>query len=191
MKKEIKIIIVIGSPGSGKTSVLKHLALNHKGIAYYSIGELYRKHKAEGTSLGNKISRFIDVGAFVPVETSIKVLNYVIKKTYQKIVFIDGYPRNEVQLKAIEEYFSKKRNLKLIKVFVFATSKKVAAKRIRNRKREDDNSFRIKERINNYYIEIKPVIDYFKKKHHLCVIDAEKSVDEVFQNLLSEINELL
>lgn len=49
--------------------------------------------------------------------------------------------------------------------------------------REDDKEEIVKNRLEVYDKETKPLIDYYKEKGNLYVIDGTKSMDEVFENI--------
>jgi len=49
--------------------------------------------------------------------------------------------------------------------------------------RIDDNIEAIKKRFNTYAAETKPIIDYFDNLKKVYKINAEKTVDEVFEQL--------
>ena len=55
--------------------------------------------------------------------------------------------------------------------------------------RKDDNEETAKARFDTYFKETAPLIDYYKNKGVLKSIDAEGSIDEVWERLLKVVND--
>ena len=55
--------------------------------------------------------------------------------------------------------------------------------------RKDDNEETAKARFDTYFKETAPLIDYYKNKNLLKTINAEGSIDEVWERLLKVIND--
>lgn len=55
--------------------------------------------------------------------------------------------------------------------------------------RKDDNEETAKARFDTYFKETAPLIDYYKNKGVLKSIDAEGSIDEVWEKLLKVVND--
>lgn len=55
--------------------------------------------------------------------------------------------------------------------------------------RKDDNEETAKARFDTYFKETAPLIDYYKNKDVLKSIDAEGSIDEVWERLLKVVND--
>ena len=55
--------------------------------------------------------------------------------------------------------------------------------------RKDDNEETAKARFDTYFKETAPLIDYYKNKGVLKSIDAEGSIDEVWERLLKGVND--
>ena len=60
---------------------------------------------------------------------------------------------------------------------------------IKRRQRKDDNEETAKARFDTYFKETAPLIDYYKNKGVLRTINAEGSIDEVWERLLKVIND--
>jgi hypothetical protein len=57
--------------------------------------------------------------------------------------------------------------------------------------RVDDNEATIKKRLATFRQETLPVIEFYKRKHLVCSINAERSVDEVYQDVHPVFRKLL
>ena len=55
--------------------------------------------------------------------------------------------------------------------------------------RKDDNEETAKARFDTYFKETAPLFDYYKNKNLLKTINAEGSIDEVWERLLKVIND--
>lgn len=55
--------------------------------------------------------------------------------------------------------------------------------------RKDDNEETAKARFDTYYTETAPLVEYYKNKNVLKTIDANGSIDEVWERLLKVVND--
>ena len=55
--------------------------------------------------------------------------------------------------------------------------------------RKDDNEETAKARFETYFRETAPLVDYYKNKEVLRTIDANGSIDEVWERLLKVVND--
>ena len=53
--------------------------------------------------------------------------------------------------------------------------------------REDDNEETISQRLNVYRDQTEPVIDFYRRRGKLKTVDAEGSIDEVYERLTAVI----
>ena len=76
MKK--KLFLIIGAPGSGKTTDAEIIAKkNSDTIVHYSTGDLLREEVASGSELGREIKSYIDNGKLVPLNIVILSLIHI------------------------------------------------------------------------------------------------------------------
>jgi adenylate kinase len=57
-------------------------------------------------------------------------------------------------------------------------------------KREDDNEETIANRLEVYRANTEPLIDYYSKRGKLTTVNAEGSIDEIYERLLESLNSL-
>ena len=62
-----QLFLIIGAPGSGKTTDAQIIGKND-GFVHFSTGELLRDEVASGSELGKTIDSFISRGNLVPLE---------------------------------------------------------------------------------------------------------------------------
>ena len=64
-----KLFLVIGAPGSGKTTDAEVISKNNAdSMVHYSTGELLRAEVASGSELGKLIDSYTSKGNLVPLE---------------------------------------------------------------------------------------------------------------------------
>lgn len=54
-------------------------------------------------------------------------------------------------------------------------------------RRSDDNEAALKKRLESYHTQTSPVLDYYRKKNILVALDASKSFEQVYNDLLKAI----
>ncbi|MDD4884977.1 nucleoside monophosphate kinase, partial [Sulfuricurvum sp.] len=75
-----KLFLIIGAPGSGKTTDAEMIAArNSELIAHYSTGDLLRAEVASESERGKIIDSFISKGLIVPIEIAVDTITSAIK----------------------------------------------------------------------------------------------------------------
>ena len=175
----IKNYIFLGSPGGGKGTLAIKLA-EEKGYKHISTGEMFRKAIKDETKLGLEVKEIIAQGNYVPNE----VTNALVKETIESKevkdsgFILDGYPRTINQAE-----FLKANGIKLDGAVLLEATDEVVFDRLINRKRADDDPTIIKQRIEVYNKQTKPLIDFYEKEGLLIRVDAQGNIDENYSNL--------
>ena len=98
-------------------------------------------------------------------------------KLYKNRLIFDGYPRNLIQAKNLDDLL-KKYDQKIDIVLKLSVSLETIKKRILERKtlekRADDNEKIAIKRYETYEKNIKPVIDFYKQSNLLKVVNGEE-----------------
>lgn len=102
-------IVLLGPPGAGKGTQARRLTEKY-GIPSISAGDLFRARiKDPNDPLGQEIRRYVDVGALVPDEVTIKMISERLDHADCKKGFIlDGFPRSVAQAEALEKMLQQK-----------------------------------------------------------------------------------
>ena len=185
-----QVIFMLGGPGAGKGTICKYIVEKYK-FATFSTGELLRNVVKEKKDKNwEKLDSDMKEGKLISSERVLLYLKDAILKTDQKIIFVDGYPRNEENVKVWDKIMSDFVDLKA--VFFLDCSHELMKKRIYKRKddRFVDNEETIKKRINVFEKETKPLIPLFKEKGLLINIDCHKEFDDIFievDNVLKDL----
>ncbi len=100
-------IIMLGAPGAGKGTQAKMIAEKYK-IPHISTGDIFRANIKEGTELGKEAKSYMDKGALVPDELTVKILlDRVAKDDCKNGYVLDGFPRTIPQAEVLEEALNK------------------------------------------------------------------------------------
>lgn len=211
MTKEITItdrvapetIIILGAPGSGKDTQ-SHFLVNALGYQVISTGELMRILAGHN----EEIHQMLEKGELIPdsvVED--ELISAFILLPEDQPVILDGYPRNLRQAEKLEEILSQ-NNRRLDKVIFIELSEKEAIKRIGIRRvcevcghftsskekscpecggslvtREDDCAEAVRRRFALFHEKTEPMIDYYKKRGILAVVDGAPSPEVVRESI--------
>jgi len=183
-----KLFLIIGAPGSGKTTDASIIAEKHADkIVHYSTGDMLREEVASGSELGQTIESYISKGALVPLNIIIDTIVSAIKNAPVNTILIDGYPRSEEQMTAFDELVSKEDDIELVSVIEVRVSEEVARERILGRRaeaapgeeRSDDSEEVFNDRMKIYTEPLEAIQKFYTDKGILTVINGERTLDEV------------
>ena len=186
-------IVIFGPPGAGKGTQSKFIAEKFN-MYQLSTGDILRKEMSKNTEIGKKIASVINTGSLVSDQIVSDMIEKVISNNdyHNKIIF-DGYPRNLIQAKNLENLL-KKYKQKISIVLKLSVSLETVKKRISERKSlekrtDDDKDIAIK-RYKTYENSTEPVIEYYKKSNLLKVIDGENSIDQINKEISDIISSI-
>ena len=149
-------IILIGGPGSGKSTYAKFIS-NEFNIPHIYPGELLRKEKEKGGEMAKRLSN-LGKGHFAPNDIVLKLVFDAVDKA-DGFVF-DGFPRYMQQVRDME-----KKGIDIDNVVFLDVSPEEVIKRLTARGRVDDKPDVIKDRIALYKKEkVKLIPSYQYKK---------------------------
>jgi adenylate kinase len=187
-----KLFLIIGAPGSGKTTDASIIAEKHSDkIVHYSTGDMLREEVASGSELGKEIESYISKGALVPLNIIVDTIVSAINNAPVDNILIDGYPRSTEQMTAFDEIVSKEENIYLSSVIEVRVSEAVARERILGRRaeaapgeeRSDDNEEVFVSRMKIYTDPLPEIQKFYEDKGLLKVIDGERTLEEVVADM--------
>ena len=177
------IIVLLGPPGSGKGTQAE-LICKKFGFFHFSTGNILRNEVKKKTKIGKEIELIINAGKLISDKIIIKIVDNKISKQlklYKGFLF-DGFPRNLSQAKAFDILLGK-NNQSITSVIQLSVHEEEVSKRIQKRKleekREDDNENVLKSRLDVYFDETKPLLDFYQKKNKLNKINGTQTINDV------------
>ena len=164
-------ILLIGPQGSGKSTQAK-LSAGYLNVPVISTGDIFRKLMQEDTGPGRAIKKILDEGRLVDDQTTSKIVKERLSQPdYQGGFVLDGYPRTVEQIRIFDPEFNK--------VFYLDVPEEEVIKRLMARGREDDSEQLIKTRLDLYYKQTKPLLDYYRSQGILIEIDGKGSIEKI------------
>jgi adenylate kinase len=184
-------LVLLGAPGSGKGTQATRLR-EHLQVPHISTGDLLRGAVAAGTPLGLKAKAVMEAGNLVSDEIVLGMLEERLGKDDARAGFVlDGYPRNLVQARALDELLARLKQPVDIAVQLDVDTN-LLVERIAGRAalegRADDTPESVRNRLNVYNEQTAPVVDFYRQKGNLACLDGVGSMDEVFNRIVEAIN---
>lgn len=207
-----KNLIFIGAPGSGKGTQSAKISAD-RGFKHVSTGDLLRSEIAKESELGLKVKSIMESGKLVSDDLVVELLKANLDLNQQKYIF-DGYPRNIEQAKTLDtllegnEYVAIYFKVDTEKLVARLTNRRVTkdGKHIYNLltnppkkeglcditgkplvQRDDDKAEVVRNRMDVFESTVNPVLEFYRGLGKLVVINAEKTVSEVFTEILGSL----
>ena len=179
-----KLFLIIGAPGSGKTTDAELIAEKSEAITHYSAGDMFRAEVASGSAQGKIIDSFISKGNIVPIEIAIETIVSAIKKAPTEVVIIDGYPRSKEQMEALDNYLTPESGVALTNVIEVVVSEEVARDRVLGRARgADDNNEVFNNRMKVYTDPLAIIQNFYENKNMLVKINGERTIESIVDEM--------
>ena len=187
-----KLFLIIGAPGSGKTTDDSIIAKNDSKFSHYSTGDLLRAEVASGSDLGRLIDSFISKGNLVPLDVVVNTIVSAIKSSPTEYILIDGYPRSVEQMLELDKVLSNTNDVKLSGVIEVDVSEQVARERVLGRARgADDNDEVFNNRMKVYLAPLKEIRDFYSSKSLLRNINGERTIEEIVSDMANLLNTMI
>jgi adenylate kinase len=184
-----KLFLIIGAPGSGKTTDAEIIAQNNPNISHYSTGDMLRAEVASGSERGQEIDKYISQGLIVPINIVIETILSAISSAPTEIVIIDGYPRSIEQMIELDKYLQDHSEIELVSVIEVRVSEETAKERVLGRARGvDDDEKVFNNRMKVYTEPLQKIRDFYTKKGILKVISGEGTIEEIVNEMETFIN---
>ncbi len=180
-----KLFLIIGAPGSGKTTDAELIAQKHKNITHYSTGDMFRAEVSSGSQRGKIIDSYISKGHIVPIDIAIEAILGAIKRASTDIVVIDGYPRSVEQMTELDKYLENENEVELVSCIEVEVSRDTAFQRVLGRAadaeitRSDDNEEVFLNRMNLYTEPLDEIKEFYSNKNLLKTISGEGTIEEI------------
>ena len=179
-----KLFLIIGAPGSVKTTDAELIAAKHNNITHYSTGDMFRAEVASGTQRGEIIETYISAGNIVPIDIAIETILQAIKNAPTDVIIIDGYPRSIEQMVELDKYLINDSVVKLVNVIEVEVSEQVARDRVLGRLRgSDDNVEVFNNRMKVYIQPLEQIQEFYTKKDLLKKINGERTIEKIVNEM--------
>lgn len=201
------IVVLLGAPGAGKGTQAARLS-KARSLPHVSTGDLLRDNMKRGTPLGLQAKGFVEKGELVPDALVLDMLGArVAAPDCRDGYVLDGFPRTEVQARALETRLAGHRvtvvNLEVSdESIVRRAAGRISCKQcgtVFHREsappkkagtcdacggelftRSDDSAPVVRERLRVYRDKTAPLVEYYSRRGLLQTIDGEQSPDTVF-----------
>jgi adenylate kinase len=188
-------LILFGPPGSGKGTQSEKLIAKYN-LKHLSTGDLLRSEIANQTALGLEAKKVMDKGELVPDEVVIGMISTAIDQNPDAKGFLfDGFPRTSAQAEALDKLLDlKKTSISIMLALDVSENEliKRLVKRGETSGRSDDvNEDIIRARITEYHKKTTAVADYYKQFDKVVLIKGEGSVEEIFDQICLQIDNII
>ena len=206
-------LILLGAPGAGKGTQAEVIC-DTLNIPAISTGNIIREAVKNETEMGVKAKSFIDSGALVPDDVIISIIKERLAQDDCENGFIlDGVPRTVAQAEALEEMGVEIDKVVDIEVQDEKIVKRLSGRRVCSAcgasyhtlykpsakpekcdrcdgqliVRKDDEPSTILERLNVYHELTEPLVEFYKQRGKLVVVEGQEEVDDTTKLLFQKL----
>ena len=173
-------VVFFGPPGAGKGTQADRFAARHR-IPKISTGDMLRKAIQDGTRVGELVRDTLQRGALVGDDLMISLVAERLEQPDTANGFVlDGFPRTLPQAAALEAMLADRGGVHVIALVVHADE---VIRRLGARGREDDEAYVIKERLAVYSRDTEPVLEFYRRRKVVSILDGNMALDEVSESI--------
>jgi adenylate kinase len=208
MAEKRMFIVLLGAPGAGKGTQAKLLE-EAAQLPQISTGDIFRFNLKNQTELGKLAKSYMDTGALVPDEVTIRMVEDRLQQPdAARGAIMDGFPRNLVQATAFDALVAPYGGVSVVPMI--GVDDEEVIRRITGRRsckscgaiyhvlynppkvagvcdkdggeltqRDDDREETVRNRLFVYYKQTAPLIGYYYAKGLLAEVDGMQPIEDV------------
>jgi adenylate kinase len=190
-----RTVLLFGAPGSGKGTQGKILG-TIPGLFHFACGDAFRNLRITDP-LGKLFIEYSSKGQLVPDEPTIDLWRRNIKASTVNQIFdpqhdtlvLDGIPRNARQAEILKDTLDVRAVFHLTCPDMTKMVERLQRRALRENRLDDANLDIIRERLQTYENETKPVLDFYGPKV-VHAIDSSQKPLNVLRNILNIVASL-
>ena len=179
---DLNTIFFIGPQGSGKGTQAKILA-QKLGFYHWDMGGILRETGQQGSELGNTVKNLIEQGVLLEDDLLLKVVATKLETIAPTMgVVFDGIPRRLGQAEFILKFLQSQGRTNFTTVFLDIPKEESLNRlllRAEKEHRADDTKEKIEFRLEQYYQDTLPVIEFLKQHSSFHQIDGCSDITTV------------
>ncbi len=207
-------VILLGPPGAGKGTVATLLS-REVGARHVSTGDMLREAVKAGTPTGQLARRYMERGELVPDEVILQIVADRIRADGEGAYLFDGFPRTRTQAEGLDRLLTElggtvaaaflldvRREILIDRLSGRRICRQCGAVyHVRNMptrqpgicdrcggptiQRPDDNEATVANRLDVYQRQTAELIDYYRERGLLHVVDASGAVEKTRDQILA------
>ncbi len=186
MGSEALRLVMLGPPGSGKGTQAGLLA-ERLGVPAISTGDIVRGAIAEGNELGRRVEQIVSSGNLVDDETMGEIVRHRLSQDDAAGGFLlDGYPRTLPQADTLASVLDE-LGRGLTAVVMIDVPEDVLVDRMLGRGRADDREDVIRQRLEVYRRQTRPLVEHYRAQDALLAIDGVAAIEDVNASILAAL----
>ena len=208
MAEKRMFIVLLGAPGAGKGTQAKLLE-EAAQLPQISTGDIFRFNLKNQTELGKLAKSYMDTGALVPDEVTIRMVEDRLQQPdAARGAIMDGFPRNLVQATAFDALVAPYGGVSVVPMIGVDDEEVIRRITVRRSckscgaiyhvlynppkvagvcdkdggeltQRDDDREETVRNRLFVYYKQTAPLIGYYYAKGLLAEVDGMQPIEDV------------
>lgn len=185
-------VLLIGPPGAGKGTQGERLA-RRLDIEHLAAGDLLRAEVEAGSPIGKEVSELMSRGELVPDETILKlVVPRILEASARGGYLLDGFPRSVEQAREARRLAELGDAAPDAVIYLDAPREELVRRilaRAEVEGRSDDNPETVTTRLQIFDEATRPLVEHYRERGLLHVIDANQDEDAVTAAILSALDD--
>lgn len=207
-------IVLLGAPGAGKGTQASMIEEKYR-LLHISTGDIFRANIKGGTPIGKLAKSYIDAGKLVPDDVTCEIVRDRLGWDDARHGYmLDGFPRNLFQANALDGFAAIDLCIN-IDVDTALLMDRICGRRVCScgesyhvstlggattckkcgqplYQRADDNPETVKSRLDTYFTETAPLVEYYEKQGKLFTVKSGTNPpSEVFAQIAVKLDQYL